>query len=198
MIDNIPRVLPHFASVHLDAHKWTIPEVFKWLARNGNVDSDEMLRTFNCGIGFVLIVDSNDVPDVLWSLKEAGETAWNIGTVETRSENQDAVTVKSFKNSLVTFKDDVITNGSMLRVNKRLPVGVLISGSGTNLQALIDQSLKADSKAEIRLVISNVPGVKGLERATSAGIKSKVCFYENLYFYVICMKYCVFLMDVAE
>ena len=176
MIENIPRVLPHFALVHLDANKWTIPPIFKWLSKSGNVDANEMLRTFNCGIGFVLITDSNDVSDVLSSLKEAGETAWDIGTVETRSENEEPVKVDGFRSSLETFTDGSISNTGNINGSKRLPVGVLISGSGTNLQALIDQSLKPDSRAEIRLVISNVPGVKGLERAAAAGIKCKVGF----------------------
>ena len=177
MIDNIPRVLPHFVSVHLDASKWTIPAIFKWLANRGNVDADEMLRAFNCGVGFALITDPNDTDDILQSLSEAGETAWKIGTVKTRSENDDFVTVDNFKKSIEASRDESIGifNG-IDASSERLPVGVLISGSGTNLQALIDQSLKADSKAEIRLVISNVPGVKGLERAAKAGIKCKVWF----------------------
>ena len=176
MIENIPRVLPHFALVHLDANKWTIPPIFKWLSKNGNVDAYEMLRTFNCGIGFVLITDSKDVSNVLLSLKEAGQTAWNIGTVETRPENEEPVKVDGIRSSLEAFTDGCVSNSVKMNASKRLPVGVLISGSGTNLQALIDQSLKPDSKAEIRLVISNIPGVKGLDRAAAAGITCKVRF----------------------
>ena len=58
-----------------------------------------------------------------------------------------------------------------------MKVGVLISGSGTNLQALIDQSLRQDSSAKIVLVISNIPGVQGLKRAEAAGIPTKVSLF---------------------
>ena len=58
--------------------------------------------------------------------------------------------------------------------DRRMKVGVLISGSGTNLQALIDRSLRHDCHAQIVLVISNVPGVQGLKRAENAGIPTKV------------------------
>ena len=124
----------------------------------------------------MLIMDSKDAAGILDSLNEAGETAWEIGTIKTRSENEDFVRVEGFTRSLEEVKEGTAGNfNSVVNGAKgRLPVGVLISGSGTNLQALIDQSLKAESKAEIRLVISNVPGVKGLERASRAGIKSKV------------------------
>lgn len=61
-----------------------------------------------------------------------------------------------------------------LQKTLRMNVGVLISGSGTNLQSLIDHSLKLNSKAEIVLVISNVENAFGLERARKAGIPTKV------------------------
>jgi len=174
LIDNLPRVLPRSASAHLDATKWTIPPIFKWLAKHGNVEAKEMLRTFNCGVGFVLITSSKDVRDVLLSLEQAGETAWNIGIVEKKSGSHEQVKVEGFISALEGFEDYDVINVDEVSHSKRLRVGVLISGSGTNLQALIDQSLKPESKAEIRLVISNVPGVKGIERAESAGIKTKV------------------------
>ena len=68
--------------------------------------------------------------------------------------------------------------------DKKMKVGVLISGSGTNLQALIDQSLRQDSSAKIVLVISNVPGVQGLSRAEAAGIPTKVSVWED--YWVLC------------
>ena len=69
----------------------------------------------------------------------------------------------------------------------RTKVAVLISGTGTNLQALIDQSKKTDSTSEIALVISNKAGVMGLQRAEKAGIPTKVIkmLYLNLLFLLI-------------
>ena len=174
MIDNLPRVLPRSASAHLDATKWTIPPIFKWLAKSGNVETKEMLRTFNCGVGFVLITSSKDAPSVMLSLEQAGETAWNIGVVKKRSESKEQIKVEGFKSALESFEDYGVIDVDEVKNVRCLRVGVLISGSGTNLQALIDQSLKPESKARICLVISNVPGVKGIERAESAGIKCKV------------------------
>ena len=186
LLDNIPRILPKNICAHLDANKWLIPPVFAWLAQNGNVKIEEMLRTFNCGVGFTLITSPADGPTVLECLQDSGETAWVIGKLNERSEHEEPVKVDNFKDALNTVMNDEyakcskrprIVNGGKVR----LRVGVLISGSGTNLQALIDQSLSAKSNAKIALVISNVPGVRGLERATAAGIKSKVFIYSIYY-----------------
>ncbi|XP_020908916.1 trifunctional purine biosynthetic protein adenosine-3, partial [Exaiptasia diaphana] len=69
------------------------------------------------------------------------------------------------------FKKLKVSNGD---IKNKKRIGVLISGSGTNLQALIDRSLRHDSSSDIVLVVSNKPGVKGLERAQNVGIPTKV------------------------
>ena len=178
MPDNVPRVLSQETAVKIDASKWEIPSVFCWLAKIGHVAMEEMLRTFNCGIGFVLIVDRNDVPYILNSLSGSNEKAWPIGEVVARSGHEDQVVIDNFDAALETgielLSPDAFLCMKQQDLQPRMRVGVLISGSGTNLQALIDQSLKHDSRAEIRLVVSNIAGVKGLERAEKAGIKTKV------------------------
>eukprot|EP00112_Aurelia_sp_Birch-Aquarium-sp1_P008205 Seg190.13 transcript_id=Seg190.13/GoldUCD/mRNA.D3Y31 product="Trifunctional purine biosynthetic protein adenosine-3" protein_id=Seg190.13/GoldUCD/D3Y31 len=146
-----------------------------------------MLRTFNCGIGFILIVSPKDSNSVLESLKESGENAWEIGSVEKCSEHGDQVKVEGFEKVMESVLDRMVYDNMLsakrarfyTEEDSRLRVGVLISGSGTNLQALIDQSMKTDSRAEIGLVVSNVAGVKGLERAEKAGIKSKVISHKS-------------------
>ena len=55
LLENIPRVLPDGLGVKLNAASWTAPPVFKWLAQKGNIDPHEMARTFNCGIGLIVI-----------------------------------------------------------------------------------------------------------------------------------------------
>lgn len=75
---NLPRVLPDGLDAVID-QAWPIPAVFKWLARTGNVDSAEMLRVFNCGIGMILITSEPD--KVLAMLAEAGEEAFRIGSI---------------------------------------------------------------------------------------------------------------------
>lgn len=68
MTENIPRVLPKGLGVQLDATAWNILPVFGWLATAGEIGKQEMLRTFNCGIGAILICSEKDKNSVLKSL----------------------------------------------------------------------------------------------------------------------------------
>jgi phosphoribosylformylglycinamidine cyclo-ligase len=77
---NLPRALPEGTRAVLDAGRWTLPPVFRWLAGVGKVAPDEMLRVFNCGIGMALVV--SDAAAALALLAEHGETACAIGQVE--------------------------------------------------------------------------------------------------------------------
>ncbi|RHZ79584.1 hypothetical protein Glove_144g80 [Diversispora epigaea] len=88
-IDNIPRAIPEHLGVIIDSKSWEIPHVFKWLARNGNVPSDELFRTFNCGIGMVLIISPEDVNEVFNILKESdnNDDVYKIGQVVTKESN---------------------------------------------------------------------------------------------------------------
>ena len=84
LTENIPRVLPEGLSVALDAEKWKGPAVFGWLQRTAGIDAHEMARTFNCGIGMVVIADAGAVDAVLEALRAAGETPRVIGEVVAR------------------------------------------------------------------------------------------------------------------
>jgi phosphoribosylformylglycinamidine cyclo-ligase len=79
--DNIPRALPKNLGVEIDLSAIPVPAVFAWLAANGGVAGPEMLRTFNCGIGMVVIVDSDKAAEVLRAFASAGEDARAIGRV---------------------------------------------------------------------------------------------------------------------
>lgn len=79
--DNIPRALPKNLGVKIDANSWAIPEIFKLLQSWGNVDWREMFRTFNCGIGMILIVDEDIVDDLDAHLNENFEEFYKIGRV---------------------------------------------------------------------------------------------------------------------
>ncbi|MGH8253405.1 MAG: phosphoribosylformylglycinamidine cyclo-ligase [Steroidobacteraceae bacterium] len=81
LTDNIPRVLPEDCEVRLERKNWPRHAVFDWLARTGNIAAAEMHRTFNCGIGMVVIVDAARAEAALRTLQEAGETAQLIGEV---------------------------------------------------------------------------------------------------------------------
>jgi phosphoribosylformylglycinamidine cyclo-ligase len=79
--DNIPRVLPGGLGARLDLSRVPVLPVFKWLAAAGNVAAPEMLRTFNCGIGMVVVVAPGDVEAVSAALTRAGETVVRLGEV---------------------------------------------------------------------------------------------------------------------
>ena len=78
LTENIVRVLDDGLGVAIDPHSWPRPAIFHWLQQQGDLDEAEMWRTFNCGIGFVLIVAADSADDVLATLDQP---AWRIGTV---------------------------------------------------------------------------------------------------------------------
>ncbi len=80
--ENIPRVMPNGLAAHVDLASFTTPAVFGWLSRAGNLDDTEMLRTFNCGIGMIVIADAARAADVVAALAAAGEKPAIIGSVE--------------------------------------------------------------------------------------------------------------------
>ena len=84
LTENIPRVLPDGVQCVLDPASWAQRELFDWLAREGGVAPDEMRRTFNCGIGFVLIAAAETADAVLATLRAQGETGWIIGEIAAR------------------------------------------------------------------------------------------------------------------
>jgi phosphoribosylformylglycinamidine cyclo-ligase len=85
---NLPRVLPDDTVATIDSSSWQWPEVFKWLQKEGNVDTMEMYRTFNCGVGMVLVVAAEQVGSAIDCLEQHGESVWRLG--EIRPENGKA------------------------------------------------------------------------------------------------------------
>jgi phosphoribosylformylglycinamidine cyclo-ligase len=79
---NVPRCLPEAMRARLDARRWHAPPVFGWLQRAGNVPTDDMLRTFNCGLGMIVVVDRSDVGRVTGALVGAGEVVREVGVIE--------------------------------------------------------------------------------------------------------------------
>lgn len=88
---NLNRALPAGAQARVDQSTWTVPPAFRGVMEAGGIDELEMYRTFNMGVGMILIVDPEDVDDVVSSLDDAGEEAWYLGTVEARPDDGDAV-----------------------------------------------------------------------------------------------------------
>ncbi|KAA1173741.1 phosphoribosylformylglycinamidine cyclo-ligase [Marinobacter salinexigens] len=80
--ENIPRVLPSGTVAAIDTASWTLPPVFKWLQDAGGVASEEMYRTFNCGIGMIVCVPADQTDQALATLQSLGENAWQVGVME--------------------------------------------------------------------------------------------------------------------
>ena len=68
-------------SAEIDTKSWSPGPVFDWLAEHGNIETSEMRRTFNCGVGMVVIVDSADADETVRILNEQGENAWKAGQI---------------------------------------------------------------------------------------------------------------------
>ena len=83
LIENIPRVLPDGTCAALDAARWELPVVFGWLAKSGRIAPEEMARTFNCGIGMVVVTAPENANAVAAMLEQAGERVLEIGRIET-------------------------------------------------------------------------------------------------------------------
>ncbi|MEN5147329.1 phosphoribosylformylglycinamidine cyclo-ligase [Brevundimonas diminuta] len=82
LIENPPRCIAEGLEASFDWDAWPMPAVFQWLAETGGVSDHEMRRTFNCGVGFILIVAPENVETVLAALLNAGETAFVCGQLQ--------------------------------------------------------------------------------------------------------------------
>ena len=91
--ENIPRVLPENCVAQIDAQSWPLPKLFQWLQQAGNVEQQEMYRTFNCGIGMAVVVPAEQAEAAQSFLTEQGETVYRLGTIRERagSEHQTQV-----------------------------------------------------------------------------------------------------------
>ncbi|MGV8990386.1 MAG: phosphoribosylformylglycinamidine cyclo-ligase [Thiobacillus sp.] len=88
---NLPRCLPESLAAQVNPVAWTRPPLFDWLQQAGDVTPDEMLRTFNCGIGLCIIVAASDVEAAKTHLEESGETVWQIGEIIARTDGMEQV-----------------------------------------------------------------------------------------------------------
>ncbi|XP_049714489.1 trifunctional purine biosynthetic protein adenosine-3 isoform X1 [Elephas maximus indicus] len=177
LLENIPRILPQRLGVDLDAWAWRIPRIFSWLQQEGHLTEEEMARTFNCGIGAVLVVPKDLTEQILRDIQQHQEEAWVIGSVVACHADSPRVKVKNLIESM-QVNGSMLENGSLENHGsvqpQRARVAVLISGTGSNLQALIDSTRAPGSSADITIVISNKAAVAGLDKAKRAGIPTRV------------------------
>lgn len=89
--ENIPRVLPETAQAVIKGDSWQWPSIFNWLQENGNITEHEMYRTFNCGVGMVIVVPADKVAQSIEILAAHGENAWHIGEIADKADGQEPV-----------------------------------------------------------------------------------------------------------
>ena len=92
--ENIPRVLPKNTKAVIDESSWEWQPVFKWLQEKGNIETYEMYRTFNCGVGMVIALPQSQVETALAILRQSGENVWLIGHIESATDDEPQVIIK--------------------------------------------------------------------------------------------------------
>jgi phosphoribosylformylglycinamidine cyclo-ligase len=91
LLENIPRILPRGCKALIYKDSWDTPPIFRLIKEKGNIDEDEMYRTFNNGIGMVMAVPSKDLDDILIRLKGLKEVAFNIGEITQREKGEKPI-----------------------------------------------------------------------------------------------------------
>ena len=95
LVENIPRILPDGMGAYIDTKSWDVPNVFKWLYSMGNISKSEMVRTFNCGIGMVMVVDPNQVQRITMSLASSGEVSYELGKIKRTTANSSGLIINN-------------------------------------------------------------------------------------------------------
>ena len=90
-LDNIPRILPKGVKATINTDSWEIPAIFSFLSANGAVSNKEMFRTFNMGIGFLCVVNEEEIEDILHHFTALGETPFLIGEISARAADEPEV-----------------------------------------------------------------------------------------------------------
>ena len=93
LLENIPRVLPDTLRAVLDTETWNAPKVFNWLRQTATMERNELLRTFNCGLGMIIIVAPEYETEATRILTDNGERCWTVGVIEARIGQQSAIEI---------------------------------------------------------------------------------------------------------
>ncbi|QID18449.1 phosphoribosylformylglycinamidine cyclo-ligase [Nitrogeniibacter mangrovi] len=88
LLENVPRVIPDGLTAELRADAWEMPPLFRWLQEAGNIDAQEMYRTFNCGIGMCVVVSAADATAAAAALRASGETVFELGHVRAQADGE--------------------------------------------------------------------------------------------------------------
>jgi len=91
LVDNVPRIMPKACKTVIQKSSWTVPPVFSYIQKAGQISDQEMMRTFNNGLGLIIVVNEEEINEVLSRLNAMNETAFHIGSVESRGDDEGAV-----------------------------------------------------------------------------------------------------------
>nr|XP_008105770.1 PREDICTED: trifunctional purine biosynthetic protein adenosine-3 [Anolis carolinensis] len=168
LMGSFSNILPEKNSVVLDAHCWKMPSIFSWLQEEGNLSEEEMMKTFNCGIGAVLVVQKEVAGQVLKDVQKY-EDAWLIGKVIHHISGYPQVEIRNLfevllQNKHLYPKSISAVDGQLQSMHRKSKVKVAVLISGT----------EPGSSAQIVLVIADRSGVDELKNATLAGIPTRV------------------------
>lgn len=92
--ENIPRVLPENTQAIIDEKSWQWPAVFNWLQKAGHVETHEMYRTFNCGVGLIIALPRANAEKAITLLNQNGENAWLLGEIKSSTSPDERVIIK--------------------------------------------------------------------------------------------------------
>jgi phosphoribosylformylglycinamidine cyclo-ligase len=95
LVNNVPRVLPDTLQADIDGGSWKLPTAFGWLMKTGGVPLDDMIRTFNCGIGMIAVVAPDAETRITQVLKDHGETVHRIGGIVQRAADAEGCVVRN-------------------------------------------------------------------------------------------------------
>ena len=151
--DNLPRVLPKGLAASIDTRSWQVPPLFSLLQKIGQVPEEDWRRTFNIGVGMIFAVPRN-------SPREIGS----------RSETGRRKTMGDWGSDWAAQAE----RPRRIQLKHSLRLGVLISGRGSNLEAIANSIQRGRLDAEIAIVISNRAGAPGVDFATQRGLPVRI------------------------
>ncbi|MCG8380483.1 MAG: phosphoribosylformylglycinamidine cyclo-ligase [Proteobacteria bacterium] len=91
LVENIPRVIPDNLTAQIELKSWEFPPIFEWLQNKGNIEKEEMLKTFNCGVGLVVCIPGENSQKAIELLSHNGEHIWKIGEIVLRNTDQTGI-----------------------------------------------------------------------------------------------------------
>ena len=95
LTENIPRILADGLMANIDTSTWELPEIFKWLKKEGNLDNDDLARTLNCGLGMVVVCDPKFASKIEKVLTQMGENVYKIGEISAQKQSDISIMMKN-------------------------------------------------------------------------------------------------------